>query len=56
VATLWEEIAAAEQAGERVHYARALQSAQRRIRQQPELASAYYWSTFILIGPARSQD
>lgn len=52
VATLWEEIAAAEKSGERIHYAKALRNAQRRIRQQPELASAYYWSPFILIGPA----
>ncbi|MDZ4780796.1 MAG: CHAT domain-containing protein [Planctomycetia bacterium] len=52
VATLWEEIAAMEKSGQRIHYAKALRSAQRRIRQQPELASAYYWSPFVLIGPA----
>jgi CHAT domain-containing protein len=52
MALFWDEIAAAEKAGRTVHYARALRDAQRRIRQQPEYASAYYWAPFVLIGPA----
>ena len=52
IARFWEEAAAEQKAGGTVHYAQALRNAQRRIRQRPEFASAYYWAPFVLIGPA----
>jgi len=52
IARFWEEVAAQQESGEPLHYAEALRNAQRRIRQRPEFASAYYWAPFVLIGPA----
>lgn len=52
IARFWEEVAAEQKSGTTVHFADALRNAQRRIRQRPEFASAYYWAPFVLIGPA----
>lgn len=44
-------IARAENKGEVVEYAEALQKAKRWVRQQDKWKSPYYWGTFVLVGP-----
>jgi len=43
--------AAAEQKKESVNYPLQLHAAKKRIRQQEQWSSPYYWSTFVFVGP-----
>jgi tetratricopeptide (TPR) repeat protein/CHAT domain-containing protein len=41
----------AQQADRAVDYAQALQTAKRRVREEPKWSSPYYWAPFVLVGP-----
>lgn len=50
--TFFAEISGSSQSAHSVDYARALQTARRRVRQNPRWSHPFFWAPFVLIGPA----
>ena len=51
MAAFFKEVTAVKP-GQPVFYAAALQTAQRRVRQQERWAAPFYWAPFVLVGAA----
>jgi CHAT domain-containing protein len=51
MSTFFEETMQAQQHGEAVRYAHALQKARLKVRSNPRWAAPHYWAPFVLIGP-----
>ena len=52
VGDFFQEMAESAKSGQAVDYADALQTARRRVRNNPRWSHPFFWAPFVLIGPA----